>query len=583
MMKKIFVFFLTLMSLNMMAQSDSFKVKEDSFRKIKGEFIEDTEDHRDDDDIPMALIKIITKNIDDEQRHKLKFFGNRVTQIGDKEFKSDQVWIYLTAEGADFLEIRHPDFGTAKFIFPERLCDFCTYELVLQYVSLTSSEQDDKNTHLIVKSDQPNAMIYIDGELLNVGEASKYVPIGSSHTYKIECDLFKKEIGVVTVEAKTVIDKKLIPYAGYINVQTTPESGAKVYVDDEYIGLSPAQSNKLNVGSHTVKVVKDLYVTKEQMFMINDGETTNAVIDMKSDFVELTVTTDSRSDIYIDGEYKSKGSWSGRISTGIHVFEAKKDYHITTKRTENIVGGSLRTIAIDSPTPTNNNKIITVKGVSFTMIEVEGGTFNMGTTKELDKKALYQETPMHAVTVSDYFIGETEVTQELWMAVMGDNPSHFKGEKRPVESVSWNDCQRFIAKLNEMTGENFRLPTEAEWEYAAKGGDESKDYKYSGSDNIDDIAWYSKNTRLETTIVKTKMSNELGIYDMTGNVRELCQDWYDNYNGSSQTNPKGPSYGKGRVYRGGSWGDDEKRSRNTYRLYVDSYETSFSLGFRLAM
>ena len=199
------------------------------------------------------------------------------------------------------------------------------------------------------------------------------------------------------------------------------------------------------------------------------------------------------------------------------------------------------------------NETFAINGVTFTMIAVEGGTFQMGATSEQGSDAESDESPVHSITLSDYYIGETEVTQELWEAVMGSNPSSFSGSQKPVEYVSWNDCQEFITKLNELTGKNFRLPTEAEWEYAARGGNKSKGYKYSGSNTIGNVAWYNDNSVYETHEVKTKQANELGIYDMSGNVWEWCHDWYGSYSSGSQTNPTGPTSGSYRVYRGGSW------------------------------
>ena len=200
--------------------------------------------------------------------------------------------------------------------------------------------------------------------------------------------------------------------------------------------------------------------------------------------------------------------------------------------------------------------VIIVNGVTFNMIAVEGGTFWMGAQstnsggQNYDSEADSDESPVHQVTLSDYYIGETEVTQELWKAVMGSDPSYFEGDDLPVEEVSWDDCQEFIRKLNSKTGKTFRLPTEAEWEYAARGGNKSNGYKYSGSNSIDNVAWYDGS---ETHTVGSKSPNELGIYDMSGNVYEWCSDWYGSYSSGSQTNPTGPSSGSYRVLRGGGW------------------------------
>ncbi len=203
---------------------------------------------------------------------------------------------------------------------------------------------------------------------------------------------------------------------------------------------------------------------------------------------------------------------------------------------------------------------ITVNGVTFKMVPVEGGTFMMGAPDD-DPDADEWEKPAHQVTLSSYYIGETEVTQELWLAVMGNNPSHFQGDlNRPVEGFWWQEIQEFITKLNELTGRSFRLPTEAEWEYAARGGNKSHGYKYSGSQNIDEVAWYGGNSDDETHPVAIKVPNELGLYDMSGNVSEFCQDWWGSYSSEPQTNPTGPATGEGPVSRGGQyggWSDDD--------------------------
>ncbi len=239
-----------------------------------------------------------------------------------------------------------------------------------------------------------------------------------------------------------------------------------------------------------------------------------------------------------------------------------------------------------------SNRTFTANGVSFTMVYVQGGTFMMGATSEQGSDAHDNEKPAHRVTLSDYHIGQTEVTQALWQAVMGSNPSYFKGNsQRPVEKVSWNDCQEFIRKLNSLTGQHFRLPTEAEWEYAARGGNKSRGYKYSGSNNISDVAWYGDNAWCDgnyndpnygTHPVGTKSANELGIYDMSGNVFEWCQDWYGDYSSSSQTNPQGPSSGSIRVYRGGSWYYYARYCRVAFRYGDGPGRRIGYLGLRLA-
>ena len=228
-------------------------------------------------------------------------------------------------------------------------------------------------------------------------------------------------------------------------------------------------------------------------------------------------------------------------------------------------------------------KTFYANGVPFDMVEVRGGTFRMGATSEQGRDAKSNEKPVHSVTLSGYYIGKTEVTQVLWEAVMGINPSRFKGDYLPVENVSWDDCQEFIRKLNSMTGQNFRLPTEAEWEFACRGGNNSRGYKYSGSNNLGSVAWYDGNSGNKTHPVGTKAPNELGIYDMSGNVWEWCSDWFANYSSGAQTNPTGPYGGSRRVCRGGSWYSFVRCCRSSIRInYFPTYR-GYYLGLRLAL
>ena len=240
--------------------------------------------------------------------------------------------------------------------------------------------------------------------------------------------------------------------------------------------------------------------------------------------------------------------------------------------------------AVPSNTISDDAITIPVKdGICIEMVKVEGGTFMMGATSEM-KNPNSNEKPVHQVTLTnDYYMGKYEVTQALWQAVMGSNPSEYKGDNLPVETVSWNDCQKFISKLNSLTGRMFRLPTEAEWEYAARGGKESRGYQYSGSSNISDVAWYDENSGSKTHPVGTKQANELGIYDMTGNVWEWCSDWYSSYSSSSQTNPTGSDSGSARVSRGGGWFNDASYCRLSVRFYYTPDFRLDILGLRLAL
>ena len=238
------------------------------------------------------------------------------------------------------------------------------------------------------------------------------------------------------------------------------------------------------------------------------------------------------------------------------------------------------------------DQTFTVNGVTFKMVGVKCGTFMMGGTEEQGADVGSSELPVHQVTSTKNFcIGETEVTQALWVAVMGSNPSYYGptsgygvNYQRPVEQVSWIDCQAFISRLNELTGKTFRLPTEAEWEFAARGGVMSQGYKYAGSNNLDEVAWYNSNSSSIPQSVATKAPNELGLYDMSGNVYEWVEDWYGPYPEEAQTDPMCTEGSiPYRVTRGGSVGGTPKYSRVSYRGVSMPDAGNLILGLRLAL
>lgn len=229
---------------------------------------------------------------------------------------------------------------------------------------------------------------------------------------------------------------------------------------------------------------------------------------------------------------------------------------------------------------------IKVGDSEFSMSKVEPGTFTIGPVAG-DKNVTPEEKPAHKVDLTQrFYIGQTEVTQDLYQAVMGTNPSNFKGAKNlPVEQVSYNDAIEFCKRLSEKTGHTFTLPTEAQWEYAARGGQKAptEPQLYAGSNNIGDVTWFEDNSGEKTHPVASKAPNAIGLYDMTGNVFEWCLDWYGSYKGGDVTNPEGPASGKDRVIRGGSWRGDAKNCRVSYRYNYGPDHNRFNLGFRVVM
>ena len=366
-------------------------------------------------------------------------------------------------------------------------------------------------------------------------------------------------------------------------------SDASVYIDGVYYG-AVGRLYEVSPGSHKLMIVANGYETHESTIYVSPSNTsfnchlneTTFIVTFKCDVSYANLSIDGTVVGFANGQYSlSPGSHSIKISyTG---YEDKTDYiSVYSDASYNYKLVPIKNTNNDSQSKTKA-KTVTVNGVSFEMIFVDGGTFMMGATVEQGRDARTNEHPIHDVTLSNYYIGKFEVTQELWLAVMGNNPSYFAGDmRRPVEMVSWYDCQKFIAKLNSLTGINFRLPTEAEWEYAARGGKRSMCYRYAGGNNLDTVAWYYGNSAEKTHPVGQKAPNELGLHDMSGNVYEWCQDRYSDYSRNTQTNPIGASEGTDCVWRGGCWGHREGDCRISARNYYDPSRKYAYHGLRLA-
>ena len=340
-------------------------------------------------------------------------------------------------------------------------------------------------------------------------------------------------------------------------IRYTP-STATVLVDNKMVrGSNGVAKTTLPVGQHSFVVACDGYESEEGTVKLKASAPSNLQITLMKESVGAGIANQQQSENQqLSNTYVASSS---NNSSG----------------TPSVASGS------------NAISIPVKDGISIEMVKVEAGTFMMGATSEM--KDSYDdpdsdEKPVHQVTLTnDYYMGKYEVTQALWQAVMGSNPSNFKGDNLPVEKVSWNDCQEFISKLNSLTGRKFRLPTEAEWEYAARGGKKSRGYQYSGSSNISDVVWYKDNSANKTHPVGTKQANELGIYDMSGNVWEWCSDRYGSYSSFSQTNPTGSYSGAFRVLRGGGWGSFAWFCCLSFRRNFAPDFRHYDLGLRLAL
>ena len=340
---------------------------------------------------------------------------------------------------------------------------------------------------------------------------------------------------------------------------------ASVLVDNKFIkGSDGVAKTSLPIGQHSFVVACDGYESEEGTVKLKSSAPSN---------LQVTLSKEAAS--------------TNQISQTTHPQQSQTQRPVSqTQPVPSMASSSTTSISSNIIDSSTSGSVITIHvkdGVSIEMVKVEAGSFNMGATPEMENP-YEDEKPVHRVTLTNnYYVGKYEVTQALWQAVMGSNPSSFKGYDLPVEKVSWNDCQDFISKLNAMTGKRFRLPTEAEWEYAARGGKKSRGYQYSGSNTLGDVAWYSDNSGKKTHAVGTKQPNELGIYDMTGNVWEWCQDWYGSYSSSPQTNPTGAVRGSCRVGRGGSWGNSARYCRSSYRGYITPGDRFNRLGLRLVL
>ncbi len=430
------------------------------------------------------------------------------------------------------------------------------------------------------------AIVYVDNKKVgSVPYMGENIPSGVHHV-RITKPMYKSlEQEVVVKDGEiTVFSPEL--FGNFATITLSVGNDVKIFVNDELKGRG-SWTGDLEYGDYDIKTQKDGHRSQSKVYTIS-AASNNQTISLTPPTpiygsVNIAVLPDE-SDVFLDGnKVGTTPLFLQQVLVGNHKLDVKKDGYQTMS--DDISVRENTTCNVDNKELAKGQppRTFSVNGVSFDMVLVEAGTFTMGATSEM-QNADDNEKPAHEVTLTnDYYIGKTEVTQALWKAVMGNNPSRSVGDNKPVERVSWNDCQQFISKLNDLTGCKFRLPTEAEWEYAARGGNKAKGYRYSGSDNLLSVAWYSDNSGIKSHPVGTKQANELGLYDMAGNVSEWCNDLYGDYTESSQSNPIGAINGGNRMIRGGSWFFNAGCCRSSSRLYQNQLTRMSHTGFRLAL
>ena len=565
-----------------------------SFKMAEGDLTAQTQPRKDLNDRNCALIKVGIA------LDGVKFDGSI---MGEPVQKLGEYWVYMP-KGVSMLQVLHKNYTPLMVNFYDygvgKVESGMTYILTLSKPSGSTEPVDAGGNFYALTVNPKNAVVTIDGNQQTVstdGEYSAMLPYGS-HTYKVEAGGYISKSGSFTISSSdmTPINVSLVSAMASVSV-TCPTPAVSLYVDKKSVGVAP-WSGSLKEGMHLVEAKKEGYRSQQRTINLSQQQKLDVA------FTELTAIQGNLSvnykpfgaDVYVDGK---KIGQSPRVFNGLlvgnHKVEIKKDGYGTESKQVNILEGQTATLAgmlstntsssVASGTSSSGN-IITIpvkNGISIDMVRVEAGTFTMGATPEM-KNPWDDEKPTHQVTLTnDYYIGKYEVTQALWQAVMGSNPSNFKGDNLPVENVSWNDCQEFLSKLNSITGKTFRLPTETEWEYAARCGMKSKGCQYSGSKNISDVAWYTDNSGSKTHSVGSKQANELGIYDMSGNVWEWCQDRYGRYDSSSQVNPTGAISGSDRVIRGGCWYCTARSCRSSCRSYNAPDDRNDNLGLRLVL
>lgn len=539
--RKVFALFILLL-FSISVYSQELHVK--SFGIAESDLSAQTQPRKDLNDKNCALVKVqFVGGISEIE-------GNVITPLIKH---GNETWVYMP-QGSRQMKVLTQSFLPVMVTFVdygiEKLESNRTYVLIL---TKPMSIIEQKKQALIIKYSPSSATVLVDNKMVRGtnGVAKVVLPVGQ-HSYIVASDGYESEEGTVKLKAAAPSNLQITLSKETNTISTSTNDVATQHIVRNQIVKFSGKVVDIN-GQPVIGAVVEETGTKNISVTDIDG---NFIIKAKSSSIIVTVT------------------FLGCVPKQVKLTEGTKEEITLIEETYK-----------KQPSSSASSITIPVKdGISIEMVKVEGGTFMMGATPEM-KNSWTEERPIHQVTLTnDYYIGKYEVTQSLWCALMDNNPSYFKGDNLPVEQVSWDDCQKFINKLNDITGRKFRLPTEAEWEYAARGGKKSRGYQYSGSNKISDVAWYSSNSEHKTQPVGLKLANELGLYDMSGNVDEWCFDRFGFYSALSQTNPLGADDGICRVYRGGSWEQTAGFCRSSDRSnYGTSKNRIYNLGFRLAL
>ena len=390
-MRRIFTL-LSFLLLPLLGMSQ-LRVVEGSFKEIPG-FV-DMSEKTDDNNKPFAVVIIKTLNINEQERAKLRFSSDAMSYV-EVEYRVGEVWLYVSYY-ASFLKIKHPDLSSAPdFYLPFDMQPRHGYELVLEKYNVAPAPDAQTINYLIVRCDQPDASICIDGSFVGMKEGSKALGVGEKHSWQIDCGLYHSESGEVTItEGEPVtVERNLRPAYGFLKVTSSPENGATVFINNNKVGTTPYTSERLQSGSYNVRVMKEMFSLSEKSFLVKDNETTVANMVLNPNFATLSLNTDPASDIFIDGERVAKGQWNGRLSSGTHLVEARKPSHRNSSLKVNLSNGENKTITLPNPEPIYSMLDINSQPMGAKIL-IDGEDF--GTTPRVIKNILVGEHTLSLV------------------------------------------------------------------------------------------------------------------------------------------------------------------------------------------